>query len=95
LVLPKGSDGHGLIMQFAPMAMRERRNFPIGVESGNRRLSAQHFANSFDFLFDALFENQLSADATDENGKIRCGAARTRGSDTSLVDTSPPQHVAR
>ena len=76
-VFAEGSNGHGQVVQLAAFPGRKRGNFPVGVEAGEYGPFAEKIAYAFHFLFDPLLEDQLAADATDENGvPVRRARAR-------------------
>ena len=57
-------------MQLALGAGRERRDFPVRVKSGQRGPWTDDVADALHFLFDALLENHLAADAANEQSQI-------------------------
>src|SRR5271155_3659169 len=65
--LAENRDGHGLIVKLGQARGGMRHDFAVGIETRQRRVAAQHVAHGFNFLADALAEQQFAADAADQN----------------------------
>src|ERR1035437_7390094 len=73
LAFGQSGDRHGLIVQFALRAGRERGDFPVGIEARQFRGGPQDVAHPFDLLLDALPQDHLAPHAADEDREVGRG----------------------